>query len=94
MKAGNDSASAAGRVALPFIDLTADAYQMNNLAGDAPSPWGKAMVERYLAATEVLGSCVHAECHVMPPPGTASANPLKCHDSGELLDVDEVWLDP
>ena len=76
------------------FDLTADAYQMNNLAGDAPSPWGKAMVERYLAATEVLGSCVHAECHVMPPPGTASANPLKCHDSGELLDVDEVWLDP
>ena len=30
----------------------------------------------------------------MPPPAAASENPLKCHDSGELLDVDEVWLDP
>ena len=52
------------------------------------------MVERYLSATEALGSCVHAECHTMPQWAPASANPLPCHNSGEYLDVEEVWLDP
>ena len=52
------------------------------------------MVDRYLSATETLGACVHKECHAMPPPAAASANPLKCGEAGVLLDVDEAWLDP
>ena len=67
---------------------------MQNLGGDAPTAFGRSIVKRYLPATELLGACVGDTCHRMPPAGgTPSANPLPCHNPGELLDVEEAWMD-
>ena len=70
-----------------------DPFQMANVGGDDPTPFGRSIVRRYLPATEVLGACVGGACNRMPPAGTPSANPLPCHDPGELLHVDEAWMD-
>ena len=73
-------------------DEAADPWQMNNLGAD--TPFGKKIIGRYLSATEALGACVGAACHAMPAAAPPSANPLPCHNPGEILDLDEVWMDP
>mmetsp|Transcript_35537 Transcript_35537/g.58889 ORF Transcript_35537/g.58889 Transcript_35537/m.58889 type:complete len:434 (+) Transcript_35537:2-1303(+) len=68
-----------------------DPWQMNNLGLD--TAFGAKIVSRYLSATEMLGACVGKSCHTMPAAVPASANPLPCHDPGELLAVAEAWMD-
>ncbi len=73
--------------------MRSDPYQMNNLAGDSPTEFGKKILDRYLGATRILGECKAEACSVMPPQTEPTPNMLPCHNQGPKIDADEVWMD-
>eukprot|EP00756_Hemistasia_phaeocysticola_P050778 Hpha_TRINITY_DN25966_c0_g1::TRINITY_DN25966_c0_g1_i1::g.185367::m.185367 len=73
--------------------MPSDPWQMRNLGGDNPTPFGRHVLDQYLGATRLLGQCKGEACSKMPPPTTVVPNLLPCHNVGPKLEVDEVWLD-